>query len=335
MRKIEILKWLLIIAILLLADILNAQSPQLWVEGNVSTVTIESQSFESGLSPYTNSGLLNFTIDPTQSTDGANSTYSGYLSNGNYSVLSRTITVPANITARLTFDHKANFIGTWTGQVGLVFSTNAAILSQLFSTTDWTEVELYLPAGSHTLVWECYSYGNFHALEYYLDNVQISYVESTAIKLQDGNEGEGKVLSSDYQGNATWKSISELKNGLTDVDYLVPLIIDGDNNNEHENLVEIKNNTGENGLSISNTFIGAELFDNSFGINAYDNSTAFRAENNSIGFNSNFNNTGFSSNTDNYGLEVSFATSSGVDVYNSDVDGIVTNWNDQDGISTE
>jgi len=316
MKQINFFKQLLLLfIIILLPNFSIAQTPQLWVEGEVSTVTIENESFENGLGGFTNSGIVNFSTTNTSSSEGTYSAYSGYLSNNNYAVLSRTINVPTNYTAKLTFDHYALLSGYLDGEVAMVFSNNTAILAQLFYTTNWTEVEVYLPAGTNTIVWECYTYSSSHILNYYLDNVQITYVENTAIKLQDGNEGEGKVLSSDYQGNATWKNIGELKSGLTDPDYLVPLIIDGNNNNEYQNLAEIKN--GDN--------IGLLINNNSTGISLDDNSNGIRINDSYYGINI--------SNSGSYGIRVSgnngtYYNTGGIIAFSNNGQGIVSSSND-------
>lgn len=207
MKNFKRTKKLILFAILIMPQILPAQSPQLWVEGEISTVTLESESFETGFGNYTSSGTINWTPTIGENTDGNFSVTSGYLTNNNFNNLSRTIIVPAGVTAKLSFDHKASLTGNWNGVnlPGMIFSDNAAIQTEVYSYTDWETVILYLGAGSHLLVWECYTYNNDTNLQYWLDNIQITYVENTAVRIEDGNQAQGKVLTSDAFGNASWQ----------------------------------------------------------------------------------------------------------------------------------
>jgi hypothetical protein len=159
--------------------------------------------------PNINGGA--WTVQTTNFTTGAKGAQSGTGVTGaslavpSLSQMDYVVTVPAG-GAVLTFDYKVSsetsfdffrfYIDTFTTATALVSASG---------TVAWTPVTIPLTAGTHTLRWVYSkdSSGNTGDDRAYIDNVTISN-PSPALRIVDGNQGAGKVFTSDATGLGTW-----------------------------------------------------------------------------------------------------------------------------------
>ncbi len=171
---------------------------------------VVNNSFETGvIAPFVNGPIITMGTWSVQATNFTNGTrgaqsaggFSGSASaNTDSDMQYTTPAVPANTI--LTFDYKVSSEGS---DPFRFFIDGAQVLSIGGNTGLWNSVSYTLTAGVHTLVWQYHkdislSVGDDRV---YVDNVIINQPAS-ALRIADGNQGLGKVLTSDATGLATW-----------------------------------------------------------------------------------------------------------------------------------
>jgi hypothetical protein len=159
--------------------------------------------------PNINGGA--WSIQTTNFTTGAKGAQSGNGVPGasaavpSLSQMDYVVTVPVG-GATLTFDYKVSSEATWDFFRFYVdtFTTASALVS-VSGNVGWATATIPITAGAHTLRW-VYSKDNTTNSgddRAYIDNVVLSN-PSPALRIVDGNQALGKVLTSDALGQATW-----------------------------------------------------------------------------------------------------------------------------------
>ncbi len=192
---------------------LTAQDdPQLWVEGNVNQVST-TDSFEGSLDGYSTGGSSGWTFTTNQASSGFYSASSGIISDNQSSYIEQAFTVPANTVATLSFDllYTSNYSYGYTN-LGVFVSVNGTNVESSGSTSGAFETfSIPLSSGNNLVRWTVINgYSGGYDFEAFLDNVTLTYYEDIAVRIQDGTEGAGKVLTSDVLGNATWQDLNNI-----------------------------------------------------------------------------------------------------------------------------
>lgn len=166
-----------------------------------------NQTFETNtISPFTTGGNGNWATQTSVKYAGTYAAKSGTIGDSQSTQMSHTIVIPAggatlsfyyNVSSESNYDYLRFYIdgvqqNQWSGAIG------------------WTQQTYLLTAGSRTLRWE-YSKDSSSSSgtdAAYIDNVTITTAAPAAMRIVDGNQSTGKVLTSDASGNATWQSIT-------------------------------------------------------------------------------------------------------------------------------
>jgi hypothetical protein len=184
----------------------NAPTAKLHLVGTGGLIL--NNGFESGaIAPFINGPTITggaWTTQTTNVTAGTRGAQSGTGVDGSLSQMVHNYTVPAS-GAIVSFDYKVSSEATFDG---LRFFINATQVFQVTGVqTAFTSVSYTLAPGATVLRWEYFKDGIFLGGDdrAYVDNVIIS-VPTSAFRLVDGNQGAGKVLTSDATGLATWST---------------------------------------------------------------------------------------------------------------------------------
>ena len=166
-----------------------------------------NQDFETNtITPLTTGGSANWTTQTSVKYAGTYAAKSGTITDSQTTQMSHTIVVPAggatlsfyyNVSSEVNYDYLRFYIdgiqqNQWSGTIG------------------WTQQSYILAAGSRTLRWE-YSKDSSSSSgtdAAYIDNITIVTAAPAAMRIVDGNQSSGKVLTSDASGNASWQSIT-------------------------------------------------------------------------------------------------------------------------------
>ena len=181
-----------------LSSSIYGQQTQLWLEGEVSGETILEDGFEDmTLTPFTSSGNMPWTVNQDDASEGLFSAISGESTLLAGSSIHLNVDIPPSTLAVLTFDAKSNVSGSF----------NRLLIDdvELFSFDPighWESFEVELTPGNHDIEWR---HGAIGSARLRLDNVRIVTEAHGIVRIQDGNEGEGKILVSDTFGNARWQ----------------------------------------------------------------------------------------------------------------------------------
>lgn len=169
--------------------------------------TILNQDFETNaIAPLITSGDGNWATQSTQIQAGTYAAASGTIGDSQSTSIQYNTTIPAG-GATLNFHYKVSSESSFDY---LRFYINGIQQGEWSGTVNWTLFSTTLTPGSHTLTWtyskdSSASSGDDKA---YLDNIIISTSAPAAVRIVDGNQAVGKVLTSDGNGNATWQSIT-------------------------------------------------------------------------------------------------------------------------------
>jgi hypothetical protein len=162
-------------------------------------------NFEGGaIAPFT-SGIVTggaWTTTNTNFTTGAFGAQSGTGVNSSLSQMTYTVATPAG-GGSVSFDYKVSSEATFDG---FRFFINGTLIVQVTGVqTAFTSVSYPLVSGSNVLLWEYFKDGSLLGGDdkAYIDNVNIIN-NTSALRIVDGNQGVGKVLTSDATGLATW-----------------------------------------------------------------------------------------------------------------------------------
>jgi hypothetical protein len=175
---------------------------------NIGTPSsVLSQNFETNaISPLTTNGNANWTTQTIQKFAGSYAAKSGAIGNNQNTNMSYTVTVPTG-GASLSFYLR---VSSESGYDYLKLYIDGVQQTQWSGTVSWTQQTYTLSAGSHTLTWT-YSKDSGTAFgedAAYIDNISITSAAPAAMRIVDGNQGAGKVLMSDTNGNATWQQLT-------------------------------------------------------------------------------------------------------------------------------
>lgn len=166
-----------------------------------------NQTFETNtISPLTTSGSANWATQTSVKYAGTYATKSGTIGDGQSTQMSHTVVIPSG-GATLSFFYS---VSSESGYDYLRFYIDGALQNQWSGTIGWTQQTYILATGSRTLRWEYIkdSSSSSGTDAAYIDNVSITTVAPAAMRIVDGNQSLGKVLTSDASGNASWQSIT-------------------------------------------------------------------------------------------------------------------------------
>ena len=251
-------------------------SAKLHLSQNLDTAFIFNDGFEDNtLSPFTTDGDAQWSPIFHVSYVGAYSVISGEISDGQSTNLELSVAIPNDKVAYLTFYCNSDVKEEDT----LVLKDNGIVLDHLSDKIVWQEYSYVIGEGSHTLRWEYtkLSVGNNDIQRINLDSISIRVVDNYALRIADGEEGEGKVLTSNQIGMATWKSVNH--SGIYDIDNDTKVFVDfpSDGDFIQMNLAgkeALRINTNSNSdfifdiggsISTSTTFIGNDVGYNNTG----------------------------------------------------------------------
>lgn len=177
------------------------------VENIGSPTVVLSQNFETNnITPLTTSGSANWVTQSTQVQAGTYAAASGAIGDNQSTSIQFNASIPVG-GANLSFHYKVSSEGSFDY---LRFYIDGIQQGEWSGDVNWTQFSAPLTAGAHTLTWT-YSKDSSSALgddKAYLDNIIISSAASAAVRIVDGNEASGRVLTSDAAGNATWQPIT-------------------------------------------------------------------------------------------------------------------------------
>ncbi|MVO09503.1 hypothetical protein GOQ30_10070 [Flavobacterium sp. TP390] len=175
---------------------------------NIGTATfLLNQTFEGNtIVPLTTSGNLNWITQATQVQAGVYAAKSGAINHNQSSSIEYTVAVPTG-GATLSFYFR---VSSEIGFDYFRFYIDGVQQNQWSGNVDWSQLNTTLSAGSRTLRWEYSKDGSNVSGEdaAYLDNMMITTAAPAAVRIVDGNQAAGKVLTSDANGNASWQQIT-------------------------------------------------------------------------------------------------------------------------------
>lgn len=166
-----------------------------------------NQDFETNaITPLTTGGSANWATQTGVKYAGTYAAKSGTITDSQTTQMSHTIVVPAG-GASLSFYYN---VSSETNYDYLRFYIDGIQQNQWSGTIGWTQQSYILAAGSRTLRWEYSkdSSSSSGADAAYIDNITIATAAPAAMRIVDGNQSSGKVLTSDASGNASWQSIT-------------------------------------------------------------------------------------------------------------------------------
>jgi hypothetical protein len=169
---------------------------------------IVNNDFEGAtIAPFVNGPTITggaWTTQATNFTLGAKGAQSGTNVASSISQMDYVVTVPA-AGAVLTFDYKVSSESCCDGLRFYINNLATPIFDIRGVQTAFTSVTFPLVAGTYTIRWEYYKDNSVNSGDdrAYIDNVFIGN-PSPALRIVDGNQGAGKVLTSDATGLATW-----------------------------------------------------------------------------------------------------------------------------------
>jgi len=270
-------------------DVPHVETERLWTTGQDTVVELENEGFESGLGNFVNNGIVNWTTTGAKAMQGSMSATSNPVVGGQTAILDLSVPVPAGFMATVSFYILADTTQgpDMTDDVRIGFKIDGTVQSDVLIYTAWTEKRYFIPEGVHTLSWRVYHNipGSDDQVQAYLDTVVVSYQQRPALRIADGSEGFGKILVSDAQGNASWRTPVELTSyDNPDASFLVPLALDGRHQVNYPLSIVNGNNVGVR--SISNN-IGFDAHNNNFDgfVSEYNGGVGFKArDNGSNGF---------------------------------------------------
>lgn len=185
----------------------NAPTTKFHIENIGAPASLLNQNFETNsIAPCTTSGSANWATQSTVKNGGTYAAKSGTITDSQTTQMSHTIVIPAG-GANLSFYYN---VSSESGYDYLRFYIDGVQQNQWSGTIGWTQQTYFLAAGSRTLRWEyskdfTASAGSDAA---YIDDITITSTPPAALRIVDGNQGVGKTLVSDANGNATWQQLT-------------------------------------------------------------------------------------------------------------------------------
>lgn len=198
----------------------TSPSTKLHIEGASTTTTILDDGFEDNtLPPFTTSGDRTW-----QTTSNAPEVNTGTYAARTRTSLADSESSTLEYSATLASNGTVSFAVTTSTESGfdeLTFYINGVFQTVWSGTTPYTTVSYPLTSGTHTLTW---TYEKDFSFDDGLDRVAIDdvLIESTTggsvIRIVDGSQSSGYVLTSDANGNANW---SDPSGAIDDGDWTV------------------------------------------------------------------------------------------------------------------
>ncbi|MCG2612400.1 hypothetical protein LZZ90_12870 [Flavobacterium sp. SM15] len=175
-----------------------------------------SQNFETNsIAPLTTGGSANWATQSAVKNGGTYAAKSGAIGDNQTTQMSHTVVVPAG-GATLSFYYS---VSSEVNYDYLKFYIDGVQQNQWSGTIGWTQQSYLLAAGSRTLRWE-YSKdvsGISGSDAAYVDDINIATAAPAALRIVDGNQGLGKALVSDANGNATWQQLTASNVSIPDL----------------------------------------------------------------------------------------------------------------------
>lgn len=171
-----------------------------------TTPPILDKNFEDqSLNPLTTNGDIYWS---TVLHGGSYVAKSGAITGNQISRLSYTAIIPEG-GATLSFMYKTSSEASYDK---LRFFINDAQEQEWSGNqADFSKYTVFLPQGTHNVKWEYQKDGSVDNFDdaAYIDNILITDPSDvSALRIEDGSQGDGKILMSDANGNAKWGSIT-------------------------------------------------------------------------------------------------------------------------------
>lgn len=184
----------------------TAPTTKLHVENSGSASVILDQGFEGGLAPMNTSGNQPWARQSSNPHSGTRSAKSGAIGGSQQSTLQYVATVPAG-GASLSFWYKVSSEPNWDK---FKFYLNGVEMGSWSGEVGYSQFVVSLTPGNHTLKWEYSKDGSVdRGIDAaFVDDVVITAAAPAALRLVDGNQGIGKVIVSDANGNARWEQLT-------------------------------------------------------------------------------------------------------------------------------
>jgi len=177
---------------------------KLHIEDITVVADLLNDGFEDNtLAPFTSTDWF-VTSTPVEVNTGADAASSGAIGHSQTSFMEYTVTVPAG-GASLSFAYSVSSEANYDF---LRFYIDGVQQTEWSGTIAYTTANYTLAAGTQTLRWSYEKDGSDDGGndEAYIDDVVISPSASgSAIRIVDGAQADGKVLTSDANGNASWQ----------------------------------------------------------------------------------------------------------------------------------
>jgi hypothetical protein len=176
-----------------------------------SATALLSDGFEDGtLAPFTSGftpvGSSNWTVTSTAGkfNSGLNGAKSGGFNvNSSNSYMDYTTAAIGATGGVVSFAYSTS---SESGYDYLEFYVDGVRLNRWSGATAWTTASYTLTTGVHTLRWAYKKDSGFNSNndEVYVDDINVSNT-APALRIEDGNQANGKIMVSDASGNGTWK----------------------------------------------------------------------------------------------------------------------------------
>src|SRR5690606_20203160 len=189
-------------------------STKFHIENIGAPSTVINQGFETNsIAPLTTSGSANWATQTAQVQAGTYAAASGTIGDNQSTSMQYNATIPSG-GANLSFYYR---VSSESGYDYLRFYIDGVQQGEWSGTVNWTQFSTTLTAGAHTLTWTYSKDGSASSGtdKAYVDNLIISAAAPAAVRIVDGNQATGKVLTSDANGNATWQPITNTS--ITDI----------------------------------------------------------------------------------------------------------------------
>lgn len=192
----------------------------LHIEGTSTSATVLDDSFEdNNLAPFATFGdrTWQITANATEVNTGTRAARTrsslGHNERSNLEYTT-TLTSAGTISFAVTTSTEANFDI-------LTFSIDGIAQGNWSGSTAYTMVSFPVTTGAHTFSWSYQKDSSFNGGNdrVAIDDILITGANTGIIQIVDGNQGTGKVLTSDANGNATWQTPTGGGTGSSDDDW--------------------------------------------------------------------------------------------------------------------
>ena len=188
----------------------NTPTTKFHVESSGGGATDLTQDFETTMSPFTGDWIL----QGTNVNGGVQAVRSAVIGHSSSSSMETTVTVP--VASTVSFFKEVSSEATW--DVFRFYIDGVEFGGGWSGNVPYSQETFALTAGTHTLKWEFSrdSSDDGGANAAYVDDVVITNaVPDTAIRIVDGSEASGHILTSDANGNASWQPLTN--SSITDI----------------------------------------------------------------------------------------------------------------------